>query len=65
MKKFDMPIYRQNGTNKSIRFPNDLIEEIEKVRVCKKCTFSAVVIAAVEFALENMSEEERYEPDRA
>lgn len=45
-------------TSKSIRFPNDLIEEVETVIRGKDCTFSAFVIEAVRVALENLKEDE-------
>lgn len=57
MREFKIPKL-SNATNKSIRFPDDLIEEIENAIVCKNCTFTAFVIAAVRFALENMKEKE-------
>lgn len=41
-------------TNKTIRFPNDVIENVETAIQGKDCTFSAFVIAAVRMALENM-----------
>lgn len=44
-------------TNKTIRFPNDVIEEVEQAIVGKDCTFSAFVIAAVRAALEELKEE--------
>lgn len=44
-------------TNKTIRFPNDVIEEVERAIVGKDCTFSAFVIAAVRAALEELKEE--------
>ncbi len=40
--------------NKTIRFPNDVIEEVEKVIKGKDCTFSAFVIAAVRTALDDL-----------
>ena len=43
-------------TNKTIRFPNDVIEEVEQAIVGKDCTFSAFVIAAVRAALEELKE---------
>lgn len=43
-------------TNKTIRFPNDVIEQVEKVIEGKDCTFSAFVIAAVRAALEELEE---------
>ena len=44
------------STNKTIRFPNDVIEEVEQAIVGKDCTFSAFVIAAVRAALEELKE---------
>ena len=41
-------------TNKTIRFPNDVIEKVEKAIQNKDCTFSAFVIAAVRSALEDL-----------
>ncbi len=43
-------------TNKTIRFPNDVIEQVEKAIQGKDCTFSAFVIAAVRSALEDIDE---------
>lgn len=43
-------------TNKSIRFPNDLIQEVEEAIVGKDCTFSAFVVEAVRNALEDLKE---------
>ena len=55
MEKFKIPTQPQT-TNKTIRFPNDVIEEVEKAISGKQCTFSAFVIAAVRLALENIEE---------
>lgn len=41
-------------TNKTIRFPNDVIEQVEKAIQGKDCTFSAFVIAAVRSALDDI-----------
>ena len=57
MRKFKIPVIPQT-TNKSIRFPNDIIEEVENAIVGKDCSFSAFVIEAVRVALENLKEEE-------
>lgn len=56
MKKFQIPSIPPT-TNKSIRFPNDIIEDVEKAIRGKECTFSAFVIEAVRVALENLEEE--------
>lgn len=55
MKKFIIPSIPPT-TNKTIRFPNDVIEQVEQVIQGKNCTFSAFVIAAVRAALENVEE---------
>ena len=55
MSKFKIPSIPPT-TNKTIRFPNDVIEKVEAVIQGKECTFSAFVIAAVRMALENMEE---------
>lgn len=43
-------------TNKTIRFPNDVVEAVEQAIQGKNCTFSAFVIAAVRAALEEISQ---------
>lgn len=48
-------------TNKTIRFPNDLVKEVEDAISGKECTFSAFVIAAVRNALDELKEEEEDE----
>lgn len=55
MKKFKIPSIPPT-TNKTIRFPNDVIEQVEQAIQGKNCTFSAFVIAAVRAALENAEE---------
>ena len=45
-------------TNKTIRFPNDVVEAVEKAIQGKNCTFSAFVIAAVRAALEDINQKE-------
>ena len=56
MKKFRIPNIPPT-TNKSIRFPNDVIDEIENAIRGTDCTFSAFVVEAVRVALENLKEE--------
>lgn len=55
MEKFKIPT-QPPTTNKTIRFPNDVIEEVETAIQGKQCTFSAFVIAAVKNALKNIEE---------
>lgn len=56
MKKFKIPSI-PSTTNKCIRFPNTIIEEVEQSIEGKDCTFTAFVIEAVRIALENLKEE--------
>lgn len=57
MRKFKIPQMPQT-TTKSIRFPNDVIEEVEEALVGTDCTFSAFVVEAVKVALENLEEDD-------
>lgn len=56
MKQFILPRIPQS-TNKTIRFPNDVLEEAERYLCGKDSTFSAFVIACVRYALKNLPEE--------
>lgn len=55
MAKFKIPSTPPT-TNKTIRFPNDVVEAVEKVIQGKNCTFSAFVIAAVRAALGDLED---------
>ncbi|MDP4133410.1 MAG: YlcI/YnfO family protein [Bacillota bacterium] len=57
MKKFKIPSVPPT-TNKCIRFPNDIIEEVETAIKNKNCTFTAFVIEAVRIALENLKNDD-------
>lgn len=56
MKKFKISSIPPT-TNKCIRFPNDVIEEVENSIKGKDCTFTAFVVEAVRVALENLKED--------
>ena len=56
MKKFKIPSIPPTSP-KSIRFPNDMIDEVEHWIQGKDCTFSAFVVEAVRVALDNLREE--------
>ena len=55
MREFKIPSIPPT-TNKCIRFPNDLIEQVEDAIKGKNCSFSAFVIEAVRVALDNLEE---------
>lgn len=61
MRKFKIPAIPAT-TQKSIRFPNDIIDAVELAIQGKDSTFSAFVIEATKWALENLEEQE--EQDR-
>ena len=46
------------STNKSVRFPNEVIEQVETAIRDTDCTFSALVVEAVRVALENLKEQQ-------
>lgn len=56
MAKFEIPILPPT-TNKTIRFPNDVVQSVEEAIQGKDCTFSAFVIAAVRAALEDLKDQ--------
>lgn len=56
MGKFQIPSTPPT-VNKTIRFPSDVVQEVEASIQGKECTFSAFVIAAVRAALEDLKSE--------
>ncbi len=56
MGKFKIPSI-PSTTNKTIRFPNNVIDEVEKAIQGKDCTFSAFVVAAVRAALDDLKDQ--------
>lgn len=56
MRKFKIPSIPPT-TTKSIRFPNDVIGEVEDAIQGKDCTFTAFVVEAVRVALENLKDD--------
>ena len=53
---FQIKQYKKETENKTIRFPIQLIDRIEKAITSKNVTFSRFVIQACEYALNNMEE---------
>ena len=59
MKKFQIPNRIPKAPcsrNKSIRFPNEVIAEVEEAVKGTDCSFSAFVIEATRVALKNLKE---------
>lgn len=57
MRKFKVPVIPAT-TSKTVRFPNDIIEQVEDAIRGTGATFSAFVIEATRVALENLHEED-------
>lgn len=60
MRKFKVPVVPAT-TQKSIRFPNDIIDQVEEAIRGTGASFSAFVIEATRVALESLKEEEETE----
>lgn len=56
MGKFKIPSI-PTTVNKTVRFPSDVVKDVEEAIRGKDCTFSAFVIAAVRTALETLKED--------
>ncbi|MBP3256255.1 MAG: hypothetical protein J6M60_07225 [Clostridia bacterium] len=57
MSNFKIPIIPPT-TQRTVRFPNDLIEEVENAIRGKNSTFSAFVIEATRNAINELKEED-------
>ena len=56
MAKFQIP-ENPPTVNKTVRFPSNIVEQVEQAIQGKECTFSGFVIAAVRAALEEIEDE--------
>ena len=57
MRKFKLPAVPRS-TPKTVRFPNDVIDQVEEAIRGTDLSFSAFVIEATRVALENLQEDE-------
>lgn len=55
MSTFKIPIIPSTSP-RSVRFPNDLIEDVENIIKGKQTTFSAFVVAATKHAINELEE---------
>lgn len=55
MSSFKIPII-PSTTQRSIRFPNTLIEDVENAIAGKETTFSAFIVAATQHAIDELSQ---------
>jgi len=56
---FQLKENKKESENKTIRFPIDLIDEINLALTGKEVSFSSFVIQACEYALKNMDNPEK------
>ena len=56
MASFKIPVIPPT-TNKTIRFPEDVVEDVERFIRGTSCTFTAFIIAAVRSAVEQVDED--------
>ncbi len=56
---FQLKENKKESENKTIRFPIDLIDEINQALMGKEVSFSSFVIQACEYALKNMDKPEK------
>lgn len=56
MRSFKIPCI-PSTTQKTIRFPNDVIKRVEKTIIGKDCSFSAFIVAATTNALDELEKE--------
>ena len=57
MNSFKIPII-PSTTQRSIRFPNDLIDDVENAIRGKETTFTAFIVAATRHALDELNNNE-------
>ena len=62
MRKFKIP-KMYTTTNKTIRFPDDVISDVEEAIRGTNCTFSAFVVEATRVALETLKEDQENEDE--
>ncbi|MDN6640951.1 MAG: hypothetical protein L0L10_09235 [Tetragenococcus sp.] len=56
MNKFRVKSEKNDSVNKTIRFPQDLNEQISQIAQQNDTTFTSVVLQACEYALNNMDD---------
>ena len=54
MQNFKIPSVPRT-TTKSVRFPQDVVQQVEQQICVMDCTFSAFVVRAVRFDIEDMA----------
>ncbi len=50
-----------NGISKTLRLPENMIDEIQNLATLKNLSFNKTIISLLEFSLENINEEDKNE----
>ncbi len=58
MNKLKIP-ENHSGVSKTLRLPENIVEEIQNLANLKKLSFNRVVISLLEFSLNNLDEKDR------
>ncbi len=58
MNKLKIP-ENHSGITKTLRLPEDLVDNVQILANIKNLSFNKVVVTLVEFALENLEEEDK------
>ena len=60
MKKLRIP-ENHSGVSKTLRLPEDIVDEIQKISDKKNLSFNKVVIEFLKFGLENFEDDNNYD----
>lgn len=63
MRDFQLPKVSNGTTPKTIRIPNDMVEEIESAIRGTNVNFSQFIVAAARLALDSLQEQESMKKD--
>lgn len=58
MNKLKIP-ENHSGISKTLRLPEDIVEDIQSLANIKNLSFNRIVISLLEFGLENLDEEDK------
>ena len=63
MNKLKIP-ENHSGISKTLRLPENVVDEIQNLANIKKLSFNRVVISLLEFSLENLDEKDKKELEK-
>lgn len=63
MNKLKIP-ENHSGVSKTLRLPENIVEDIQNLANLKKLSFNKIVISLLEFSLSNLDENDRKKIDK-